>query len=354
MTISNNPGSNSPFPRRNQPTPPSQQTNTQPAQLHEAADSDGIDPSEVGAAVAALSADAIRTASEAAAATLASSTQPNADHASSTEAATPASEVRLAVIVGHNQYQFSKILSGVVCRVDDGKACIDPLYKDISYFFTLTEGDLLAEEDARLEFFSAPSEEVAKNFISTMIKARGEAWSNLYASVGGGQGISAAMVASERANVQRGVERALQSLGAAAYQVPVSFKGAMSSDDRPELTENTGARAFFNRAQVGYDSIQRLADGDGVIIGARLATDEIDQPLREGWAEHTGTFEFEAKGAITVQASSAENAEAVYTMIRQFSNKASVQNVLTPSIHSIENVTLHEAEGSNDFYRDRY
>lgn len=358
MTISNTPGSNSPFPRRSQQPSASRQTSTQPTPAVVPTENEGIDPSEVAFAVAAISADAIRAASESAAEALAASTQASDLQAASAEGASPVEEsinkVKLAVIVGHNQYQFSKILSGVVCRVDEGTARIDSLYKDISYFFTLTEGDLLAEEDARLEFFTAPNEEVANNFISTMIRARGDAWNNLYESVAGGHGISAAMVASERANVQRGVERALQTLGAVSYQVPVLFKGVMSSDDRPEITENTGARSFFSRALVGYDSIQRLANQDGVLVPAQIAVDAADQPLQEGWSEHVGTFEFDAKGAITVQASSSENAEAVYTLIRQFSNRSSVQNVLTPSIRNIENVTLHEAEASDDVYRERY
>lgn len=350
--------SNSPFPRRGQqPSTPSQPT----AQPSAPGESEGIDPSEVASAVAALSAETIsasmiRAASESSAAAVAGFTQ--ASETASSEAPAPsqapANEVRLAVIVGHNQYQFSKILSGVVCRVDDGKARIDPLYKDISYFFSLTEGDLLAEEDARLEFFTLPNESVAKDFIATMIKARGNAWSNLYDAVAGGQGISAAMVASERANVQRGVERALQTLGASSFQIPVSFKGAMSSDARPEITENTGARQFFDRAQIGVDSIQRQVDLDGVIAPAQVAVEVADLPLQEGWTEHVGTYEFDAKGAITVQASSVANAEAVYALIRQFSNRACVQSVLTPVIHSVENVILHDVEESYDTYRDRY
>jgi len=265
--------------------------------------------------------------------------------------------VRLAVITGHTNSQFARILSGVVCRLKDDKICIDPLYKDISYFFTLTGSELAKDDDCRVEFVEVDDELAAREFLANMIQARGDGWAGLYDQFGanaGAVGVSAAMVAAEKANVKAGVQRALAHLAVPLYEVPVKFPALLSQWDRPQLEDGDGMRKLLEKATVDPTEITRMADADGVLVPATLAaTDAPDQALSDEVRAHAGGFEFKVDGVIKVYATSPERAEAVYNRVRQFSNTGVVQNVLTPEPRAIQNATLTPAESdgdADDFY----
>jgi len=266
-----------------------------------------------------------------------------------------AQPVTLAVVTGHKDSRAAQILAGVVGVRREGAFVVDPTYAQVSYLFTLASSGAMGA-GAALADISLPSAQAGREFLINMLAANGEKWGQMYDQVAqsmGQQGdLIQNMLAAERANVAAAAQRVIDAAGLTAYDCPVTYQAVVPqtlASDRADVTTEAQLAAL---GQAVPSSVRAMpSEGRGVHLQAQASPE-----LAAATKAFDGSFELEVNGVAKVLASSPENAQFILDQMLLISRNSLLQNVLTLTPLSVNNVTLipynEDTDDDSEFDRD--
>lgn len=261
----------------------------------------------------------------------------------------PTNPVTLAVITNHDNPQFAAILAGVVGRVKGEGFTIDPIYKQISYLFSLADGTH-ATAGTHLKEITLPNEAAANEYVINAIKSSGQSWDQMYAQFSGnmpGGDMGKHMIEAEKAQVHQATLRVIEAAGLTSYSVPVTYEAFVDQDaDRAAATTVAQLAAS---ASVATATITP-ATGEGVVIAP--TAEQPEQALTDVVRDHPGGMALTLTGMAEVLASSPEHAKVIMDTLLSVSNQGGLRNVLTLTPVSINNADLIPYEADNDYERE--
>lgn len=262
----------------------------------------------------------------------------------------PTNPVTLTVIAGHANAQFDRILTGVVGRMNEGLFTIDPIYKQVSYLFSLADSGVTEQEGTRLTDVTLPSEAAANEYVINALKARGNAWDEMYAQVGKyvpGGDLGKHMLEQEKMLVKNATQRVIEAAGLTSYSVPVTYEAFVDQD--ADRTAATTVAQLAASASVVTATITP-ATGEGVVIAP--TAEQPEQALTDVVRDHPGGMTLTLNGMAEVLASSPEHAKVIMNTLLSVSNQGGLRNVLTLTPVSINNADLIPYEADNDYERE--